>query len=124
MIRTLNILLACTSAVALVGVYGIKYAAEETAGQKVTIERQIERQEGELSLLRADWAYLNQPSHVAPIVLRNAAALGLVPTSPKQFGSLADLAMRPVVKKDEGALDELFLSLEAGIDPAEQSAED
>lgn len=123
MIRTLNVILVCSCVAMLVGVYGLKYAVEKTAGEKVAIERQIDRQEGELSLLKADWAYLNQPSHVAPIVLRHAEELGLQPTKPEQFGNLADLPMRPVVQKDAAALDDLFASLEAGVDPAEQPAE-
>jgi hypothetical protein len=123
MIRTLNVILVCTSVAALVGVYGVKYSVEETASEKVVIERQIDRQEGELSLLKADWAYLNTPSHVAPIVVRHAEALGLVPTAPEQFGSMANLPMRPIVQKDEAALDDLFTSLEAGVDPAELPVE-
>lgn len=120
MIRTLNIILTFTSALALIGVYGLKYAVEDIASEKAAIERQIERQEGQLSLLKADWAYLNQPTHVAPIVARHADALGLVPIKPQQFGSFADLPMRPVVEKDVEALDSLFESLESGFDPIEQ----
>jgi hypothetical protein len=123
MIRTLNVILTFTSALALIGVYGLKYSVEETAGEKAAIERQIERQEGQLSLLKADWAYLNQPAHVAPIVARHAEALGLVPIEPEQFGSFADLPMRPVVAKDTVALDSLFESLAAGVDPIEQLIE-
>jgi hypothetical protein len=123
MLRTLNFIMVCTSIVALVGVYGLKYSVEETAGEKVRVERQIDRQESELSLLQADWAYLNQPAHVAPIVTRHAEALGLLPTKPQQFGSITDLPMRPVVQKDDVALDDLFQSLEAGIDPIEQLIE-
>lgn len=123
MIRTLNVILMCTSAIALIGVYALKYSVEETASEKSAIERQIERQEGQLSLLKADWAYLNQPAHVAPIVARHAEALGLVPMEPKQFGTFADLPMRPVVAKDTMALDSLFESLEAGVDPIEQLIE-
>jgi hypothetical protein len=123
MIRTLNVILVCTSVAALIGVYALKYSVEETANQKTAIERQIDRQEGELSLLKADWAYLNQPSHVAPIVARHAAALGLLPTAQQQFGSLDTLPMRPVVQNDLAALDSLFESLELGIDPIEQLIE-
>lgn len=120
MLRTLNFILVSTSIVALVAVYGLKYSVEETASEKVRIERQIERQQSELSLLQADWAYLNQPAHVAPIVARHAEALGLQPTKPQQFGSMGDLPMRPVAQKDDTALDDLFQSLEAGVDPIEQ----
>lgn len=123
MIKTLNIILLCTSAAALIGVYGLKYSVEETASEMASIERQIERQEGQLSLLKADWAYLNQPAHVAPIVARHAEALGLVPIAPQQFGTFADLPMRPVAAKDTMALDTLFESLESGIDPIEQLIE-
>lgn len=120
MLRTLNFILVCTSVVGLVGVYGLKYAVGETASEKVSIQRHIDRQESELSLLQADWAYLNQPAHVAPIVARNAEALGLLPTKPQQFGSMSDLPMRPVFQTDDTGLDGLFQSLEAGIDPIEQ----
>jgi hypothetical protein len=123
MIRTLNIILVCTSIAALIGVYALKYSVEETAAEKVALERTIDRQEGELSLLKADWAYLNQPAHVGPIIARHAEALGLVPTRPEQFGSIDDLPMRPVVQNDTAALDSLFESLEAGIDPIEQLIE-
>ena len=33
---------------------------------------------------------------------------------------MGDLPMRPVVQKDDTALDDLFQSLEAGVDPIEQ----
>lgn len=123
MIRSLNVILACTSVLALIGVYTLKYSVEQTASQKVALERQIDRQEGELSLLKADWAYLNQPAHVAPIVTRHAAALGLAPTRQEQFGGFANLPMRPIVANDTTALDDLFESLEAGVDPIEQLIE-
>lgn len=123
MIRTFNILMVCTSIVALVVVYGMKYSAEDTAGEKRALERQIDRQQGELSLLQADWAYLNQPAHVAPIVTRHAEALNLLPTKPEQFGVFDDIPMRPIAAKDDTALNDLFTSLEAGIDPIEQLIE-
>lgn len=123
MIRTLNIVLFCTSLVALIGVYALKYSVGETASEKVQLERQIDRQEGELSLLKADWAYLNQPAHIAPIVARHQPALALEPARQAQFGSLDGLPMRPIEHPDTAALDELFESLDAGIDPIEQLIE-
>jgi hypothetical protein len=120
MMRGVNIALGITSLVALVVVYGLKYSVEETATEKAGIERQIERQEGELSLLKADWAYLNQPGHVAPIVLRHAEVLGLAPIAQTQFGGFEGLPMR-VAPPNDAALDDLFLALEAGVDPAGES---
>ncbi|HEY0919961.1 cell division protein FtsL [Devosia sp.] len=123
MIRTLNLFLVATSLLALVGVYALKYAVEDTASERGRLERLIERQEGQLSLLKADWAYLNQPAHVAPIVTRHQAALGLAPADQKQFGSFESLPMRPVAKPDTAALDALFESLDAGVDPIQQLIE-
>ena len=123
MIRTLNILMVGTSLLALVGVYALKYSVEETASEKAAIERLIERQEGELSLLKADWAYLNQPAHIAPIVARHQVALGLEPAKQQQFGNIDSLPMRPVEAPDTAALDALFESLDAGVDPIEQLIE-
>jgi hypothetical protein len=120
MIRTINIILLVTSVLGLVGVYSLKFSVEETAARKAAIERHIDKQQGELSLLKADWAFLNQPSHVAPIVARHVEALGLQPVKPEQFGSLASLPMRPRAP-DKDALDELFQSLNAGVDPAIES---
>ena len=120
MIRTLNFILLGTSVLALIGVYALKFSVEETAATKAGIERKIDQQNGELSLLKADWAYLNQPGHVAPIVARHEAALGLEAVKPAQFGGLAGLPMRPAAP-DKAALDELFESLNAGVDPAIES---
>ena len=50
MIRTLNVILVCTSLVALVGVYGLKYSVEETAAEKADLHENyvgaVERGEG------------------------------------------------------------------------------
>lgn len=123
MIKTLNAILVCTSLVGLVGVYALKFQVEDTAGAKAALERRIERQQASLSLLEAEWAYLNQPTHVAPIVARHQDVLGLQPSKPTQFAAMDSLPMRPVVQLDTTALDSLFKSLEAGVDPIEQLIE-
>jgi hypothetical protein len=120
MIRTFNIIMVCSSLAVLTGVYALKYTVGETASEKIRLEKQIEKMQGELSLLQADWAYLNQPAHVGPIVKRHLAVLNLQSTKPEQFGGFDQLPMRPIVQQDTAALDELFLSLDAGIDPIEQ----
>ena len=119
MIRTLNVVLVVTSIAALVGVYALKYSVEETASEKTAIQRQIERQQGDLSLLKADWAFLNQPANVAPIVTRHVAELNLQPLAQEQFGRFETLPMR-MKAPDSSALDGLFEALDAGIDPIQQ----
>lgn len=123
MIKTLNIVLTGTALLALVGVYGLKYSVEETARARKDLQATIEKQEADLSLLKADWSYLNQPAHVAPIVARHQEALGLQVIKQAQFISLDALPMRPA-KPDTEALDALFESLDAGVDPVDQTIGD
>ena len=119
MIRSLNILLVCSSICMLVAVYALKYSAEDVAAEKVTLQRTIERQQADLSLLKADWAFLNQPANVAPIVNRHVAELDLQPLSQDQFGGVDILPMR-LKAPDTQALDSLFESLKSGVDPIQQ----
>lgn len=119
MIRNLNFLLLGTSLLALVSVYALKYAVEETASEKAALQRQIDTQQSDLSLLKADWAYLNQPAHVGPIVVRHEAELNLQVLQQEQFGTFSILPMR-LVAPDDAALDSLFESLASGIDPIQQ----
>jgi len=119
MIRTINFVLVVTSICALVGVYALKYSVEETASEKAAIQRQIERQQADLSLLKADWAFLNQPANVAPIVTRHVAELNLQPLAQEQFGRFETLPMR-MKAPDDTALDSLFEALDSGVDPIQQ----
>ena len=116
MIRNLNIFLLFASVLMLSGVYALKFSIEHTASERTALMAHIEQQEGELSLLKADWAVLNQPGHIDPIVRRHQVALAIEPVQQEQFGSFASLPMRPV-KPNSDALNALFESLDAGIDP-------
>jgi len=116
MIRMVNLFLALGCAVALVAVYGLKYQAEATAGNLKDLEARMEAKQNKLWILKADWAFLNQPSAIEPIVIRHAAALGVVPITAAQFGTIDQVPMRPS-EIDPQALEALLLSLEAGLDP-------
>ncbi|MDB5585430.1 MAG: hypothetical protein JWP26_400 [Devosia sp.] len=116
MIRNLNIILIFTSVVMLSGVYALKFAIEHTASERTALIALIDSQEGDLSVLKADEAVLNQPGHIEPIVKRHQEALAIVPVAQKQFGAFADLPMRPA-QPDNAALDALLASLDAGVDP-------
>ncbi|MNV81070.1 hypothetical protein D3C71_1747110 [compost metagenome] len=59
---------------------------------------------------------LSQPGHIEPIVRRHQLALAIAPVKQEQFGAFDALPMRPV-KPNTAAMDSLFESLEAGIDP-------
>jgi len=116
MIRNINIILIFTSVLMLSGVYALKFSIENTASERTALIVEIESQEGELSLLKADEAVLSQPGHIEPIVRRHQLELALGPVKQEQFGAFADLPMRPV-KPNTSAMDALFESLAAGVDP-------
>lgn len=116
MIRNLNILLIFTSVLMLSGVYALKFSIEHTASERTALIALIDSQEGDLSLLQADWAVLNQPGHIDPIVVRHQVALAIEPVKQEQFGAFGALPMRPA-KPNSAAMDSLFLSLESGVDP-------
>jgi cell division protein FtsL len=117
MIRMVNLFLGLGCAVALVAVYGLKYQAEATAGELKKLEISMAAKKNQLWLLKADWAYLNQPSAIEPIVVRHAEALGIEPITAAQFGTIEQVPLRPA-EIDPLALEALLLSLEAGLDPA------
>ena len=116
MIRNLNIILIFTSVFMLAGVYGLKFAIENTASERTALIAEIDSQEGQLSLLKADEAVLSQPGHIEPIVRRHELALAIAPVKQEQFGAFSDLPMRPA-KPNTLAMDSLFESLAAGVDP-------
>jgi hypothetical protein len=116
MIRIFNIILAIACVLALTGVYGLKFQSEGIASQKITLTEQIADQHKQLALLRADWAYVNQPGYLEPIITRHADTLDLVIADAKQFKAIDDLPMRPA-EPDADALTALLNSLEAGVDP-------
>jgi hypothetical protein len=116
MIRSLNIFLIFLSIAMLAGVYALKFSIEGTAAERTALTAKISEQEGELSLLKADWAVLNQPAYIDPIVRRHEAELAIAPVAQEQFGSFADLPMRPA-RPDSGAMDALFEAIASGSDP-------
>jgi hypothetical protein len=116
MIRNLNIILIFTSVFMLSGVYALKFSIENTASERTALIAEIDSQEGQLSLLKADEAVLGQPGHIEPIVRRHEMALAIAPVKQEQFGAFAALPMRPA-KPNSAAMDSLFESLAAGVDP-------
>ncbi len=65
--------------------------------REVNALRKDIRQEREvISVLEAEWAWLNRPSRLERLVAENADALALVAMMPETFAELAEVAMPPV----------------------------
>lgn len=116
MIRSINILLVFVCVAMLAGVYALKFSIEGTAAERTALSVKINDQEGQLSLLKADWAVLNQPGHIDPIVKRHEMELAIGPVKQEQFGAFTAIPMRPA-KPDSAAMDALFQAIAEGIDP-------
>lgn len=123
-LQRLNIVLGIIAVIAVVAVYSQKHMAELTAEEVGRIESTISGQEAKLSILKADWAYLNQPTHIQPIVDRHNDVLNLQIAQVEQFGTFEQLPMRPQQRLDTEALDALFATIEAGEDPIGSLLED
>ena len=67
--------------------------AAQAEAERVTAEIGALRER--LSLLQAEWAYLNRPERLAALVAANGAALGLGPFAPEQFGEIDEVAFPP-----------------------------
>ena len=117
MIKWLNLSLLFIAILALVGVYLIKYQTVEIANQKLALTRTIEQQKSDISTLKADWAYLNQPAYIEPIIIRHQELLGLYQIEQKQFMNIEDLPMRVAIEPDDAALTAFLAAIESGVDP-------
>ncbi|HVH01602.1 MAG TPA: cell division protein FtsL [Amaricoccus sp.] len=75
--------------------YRVNYATQEALNRVADLEADIAREREALAVLDAEWAYLNRPDRLRILVDANAAALGLVPLDPAQYGEAAMIPFPP-----------------------------
>lgn len=63
---------------------------EERLGK---INRSIIAEQEAITVLKAEWSYLNNPARIQKLASEN---LSLQPTAPRQFASLSDIPGKPV----------------------------
>jgi len=78
-----------TVIVVLLGVWAYHegYETRETEKAVARLERQIGQTHQELSMLRAEWAYLNRPDRLAALAEMNFERLGLMPLASDHFAT-------------------------------------
>ena len=85
MIRLATLLWIAIAGVMGYGLYQLKHEVMSLENELGRVNRQIVREQENIHVLRAEWAYTNQPQRLQALAQRH---LDLVPMSPRQFGRL------------------------------------
>lgn len=72
--------------------YQENYATQQVLKDTRKLQRQIGAAQARLSVLRAEWAYLNRPDRLRELAELNYDRLGLLPLRPDQFGQVDEIA--------------------------------
>lgn len=90
-------LLYALSALAVIGLaywaYQQNYRTQAAIAEVRTLHREIGAAHQRLSMLRAEWAYLNRPDRLMDLADLNYDRLGLLPLMPEAFGQVRQIAM-------------------------------
>ncbi|MEM8692657.1 MAG: cell division protein FtsL [Pseudomonadota bacterium] len=91
--RTLFFVLTIASVIGLAfWAYRENYATREALSGAERMRDEIRAAHSRLSVLRAEWAYLNRPDRLRDLADLNFDRLGLLPLRPDQFGRIDEVA--------------------------------
>lgn len=94
--RSLLYILTALSVIGLAfWAYRENYQTQAEIARTENINRQIGQARARLSVLRAEWAYLNRPDRLRDLAEVNFDRLGLLPLRPDQFGKVDQVAFPP-----------------------------
>lgn len=105
------------TALAVIGLatwaYRENHLTQQAMNTRASLEREIDRLEGEIAVQRVEWAYLNRPDRLRALVDVNFAALKLVPITAEHFGEIDEIAYPSApARLQVGAGIEVFGALE------------
>ncbi|MEM6636531.1 MAG: cell division protein FtsL [Pseudomonadota bacterium] len=104
--RSLMYIIASLTVMALaVWAYQQNYATQAALREVEKLHVAIGHERERLSILRAEWAYLNRPERLRELAFMNFDRLGLLPITPDHFGEIDAIAMPgPVLPRDWDAI--------------------
>jgi cell division protein FtsL len=84
--------------------YQENYATQQVLKDTRSLQRKIGAAQVRLSVLRAEWAYLNRPDRLIELAELNFERLGLLPLRPDQFGRVDEVTypLQPPLQITEG----------------------
>ncbi|MDX5382132.1 MAG: cell division protein FtsL [Rhodobacterales bacterium] len=97
----LFVLTACAVIGLAFWAYRENYRTQQALDVTEQLQREIRDSRARLSVLRAEWAYLNRPERLRDLADLNFDSLGLMPMAPEQFGRIDQVAF-PIA--EEGLL--------------------
>lgn len=75
--------------------YRENYATQGALAETRELRSDIRASHARLSVLKAEWAYLNRPDRLLDLANINFDRLGLLPLRPEQFGNVDQVAYPP-----------------------------
>lgn len=75
--------------------YRENYRTQDELNKMSRLQSEIAGLREGLSVLKAEWAYLNRPDRLRDLANLNFASLALLPLAPEQFGSVNQIAFPP-----------------------------
>jgi hypothetical protein len=72
--------------------YQENYRTREALADVRQVQREIGDLHEQLTVLRAEWAFLNRPERLRKLAALNFERLGLLPMTPEHFGRLDEVA--------------------------------
>lgn len=94
--RTFLYLLTMLSVISLAfWAYRENYATQGALAETRALRLDIREAHERLSMLKAEWAYLNRPDRLQDLAEINFDSLGLLPLRPEQFGNVDQVAYPP-----------------------------
>jgi hypothetical protein len=88
----LSVLAVCAVMALAFWAYRENYATQAALDDVEGLERALAETRAALSVLNAEWAYLNRPDRLRDLTELNFDRLGLMPLLPEQFGSVEEVA--------------------------------